>query len=62
MEIAAEGALLDEAVFAAPRPRDTSLNSSLLSGLLGLPLWSLRRGLELALREWAPRPRDGGGQ
>jgi len=41
-----------EARFLSPRPRDTSLNSARLSGLLALPLPSLRRGLEQARREW----------
>lgn len=47
---------LAEAKFAAPRARDTSLDSRRLSQLIGLPLLTLRQGLELARAEFSLRP------
>ncbi|MDD5655966.1 MAG: SDR family oxidoreductase [Elusimicrobia bacterium] len=47
-----EPASMDQARLPAPRPRDTSLDSTRLSGLLGIELLSLRGGLELARREY----------
>ena len=38
--------------FAAPRPRDTSLDCGKLSRLLGLRPWTLEEGLSRARRDW----------
>lgn len=43
---------LAEARFAAPRPRDVSLDSGKLSRLLGLSPWTLQEGLVRARRDW----------
>ncbi|MCX5797195.1 MAG: SDR family oxidoreductase [Elusimicrobia bacterium] len=43
---------LAEARFAAPRPRDVSLDSGRLSGLIAIPPWTLAEGLSRARRDW----------
>jgi dTDP-4-dehydrorhamnose reductase len=41
-----------EAQFLAPRPRDVSLDSGKLSGLIAIPAWTLAEGLARARRDW----------